>query len=174
MQYVAEINNIKDVTQIKTGQRIFIPGASRRLKIEPYIPPGGPQEPVPKVETFKGRFLWPVRGTVTSSFGVRNGIRHAGIDIAAPVGTPVGAAASGKVIYRGRLGGYGKILILDHGDQYTTVYAHLMDWFVKDGQRVKQTEPIATVGKTGRSSGSHLHFEIRHLNKVRNPTFYLP
>jgi murein DD-endopeptidase MepM/ murein hydrolase activator NlpD len=175
MQYVAEINDIRDVTQIRTGQKIFIPGARRPIKVIPYIPPTpGAEEPLPQIETFKGKFNWPVRGTVTSTFGVRNGIKHAGIDIAAPMGTPVCAAASGKILYLGRLRGYGKILILKHEGQYTTVYAHLGGWTVHDGQYVNQGAPIATVGESGRSSGSHLHFEVRYDNKVRNPLFYLP
>jgi lipoprotein NlpD len=175
MQQVAEINDIKDVTQISTGQKIFIPGATEILKIAPYTAPVDEiQEPIPRVETFEGRFAWPVRGTLTSTFGVRNGIRHAGIDIAVPFGTVVGAAAAGEVIYAGRLRGYGKILILKHDTEYTTVYAHLNEWRVSEGQHIKQGEPIATVGDSGRSSGYHLHFEIRQNNKVRNPLFYLP
>jgi|Deesub1362A_J573_1020465.scaffolds.fasta_scaffold00324_37 murein DD-endopeptidase MepM/ murein hydrolase activator NlpD len=174
MQTVAEVNNIRDVTQIRVGQRIFIPGATRVLKVEPYRPsPDGRPEPLRPVQTFEGTFIWPVHGSVTSSFGVRNGIKHSGIDIAAPKGTPVRASAAGEVAYRGTLRGYGKILILKHSSVYTTVYAHLGSWEVREGQKVRQGQIIGTVGNTGRSSGPHLHFEIRKRNKARNPLFFL-
>jgi lipoprotein NlpD len=177
LQQVAEINNIQDFTDIKTGQRIFIPGASRPLEVEPYRPPppGSPPEaPEPKVATFHGRFIWPVRGTVTSPFGVRDGIKHSGLDISAPEGSPVVAAAGGEVVYAGNLRGYGRILILKHNHKYTTVYAHLRSRHVQMHETVRQGQVIATVGNSGRSSGPHLHFEVRAFNISRNPMFYLP
>jgi murein DD-endopeptidase MepM/ murein hydrolase activator NlpD len=175
LQHVAEINNIRDVTQIRVGQRLFIPGAAGRRKVEQAREgPGAAQEPTPQVEIFPGRFEWPVRGTVSSTFGVRNGMKHSGIDITAPMGTPVTAAAAGEVIYRGQLRGYGNILILRHTDEFTTVYAHLKDFGARDHQPVKQGESIATVGDTGQADGAHLHFEIRVRNVARNPLFYLP
>jgi murein DD-endopeptidase MepM/ murein hydrolase activator NlpD len=177
LQQVAEINNIQDVTNIRVGQRLFIPGAARPLKVAPYRPPEGgveEPEPEPKVATFQGRFDWPTHGPLTSTFGVRNGIIHSGIDIAAPAGTPVVASAAGEVAYRGKLRGYGNLLILKHSSMYTTVYAHLKSAKALENQWVAQGEVIGTVGDSGESTGSHLHFEIRVRNKARNPLFYLP
>lgn len=170
MQEVAEINDITDPSQIWVGQRIFIPGAKKVLKIKPF---NGEWRPEPKIVKSKGRFFWPVKGKVTSRYGIRKGRKHDGIDIAAPVGTIVLAGDSGKVIYRGRLRGYGKILILRHRENYVTVYAHLKEWLVRKDRRVKRGEAIARVGITGKTSGGHLHFEIRFRDRTRNPLFYL-
>jgi murein DD-endopeptidase MepM/ murein hydrolase activator NlpD len=174
LQQVAEYNNIQDVSQIKVGQRIFIPGASGPRKVDTRQSPLGTPEFVPKVETYRGNFIWPVRGHVSSPFGVRNGFKHSGIDVAAALGTPIVAAAAGEVAYRGQLRGYGNILILKHSEEFTSVYAHLRDWLVQERQSVRQGEQIATVGDTGQSDGAHLHFEIRVRNQPRNPLFYLP
>jgi murein DD-endopeptidase MepM/ murein hydrolase activator NlpD len=171
MQEVAELNDIADPTQIKIGQKVFIPGSKRVLTVQPYMKEEGEKEP--KIIKSKGRFIWPVNGRVTSRYGIRNGRKHDGVDIAAPLGAIVLAADSGKVIYRGRLRGYGKILILRHNGNFTTVYAHLKDWLVRKDVRVKRGQSIARVGISGRTSGSHLHFEIRHRNRTRNPLFYL-
>ena len=175
LQQVAELNNIQDVTQIRVGRKIFIPGTARSKRVEPHRPTkGSPQEPIPQIETYRGRITWPLRGAVSSHFGVRNGMRHAGIDISAPLGTPVMAAAAAEVIYRGKLRGYGNILILRHSEDLTTVYAHLKEWRVNENQRVEQGQTVATVGETGAADGSHLHFEVRVWNAARNPLFYLP
>jgi murein DD-endopeptidase MepM/ murein hydrolase activator NlpD len=112
-------------------------------------------------------FMWPVRGFITSNFGYRihpirgTWIFHSGIDIAAIYGASVNAASSGVVIYSGWYGGYGNTLILDHGNGYSTLYAHCSTLFVGKDQRVKQGSTIASVGSTGMSTGPHLHFEIR-------------
>ena len=122
-----------------------------------------------------GRFIWPVPSSkkVSSHFGKRNGRHHDGIDIPAITGTHIVASAGGTVTVASWLKGYGKIIVLKHSGGYHTVYAHNSRHFVKRGQKVSQGEVIAKVGSTGRSSGSHLHFEIRRKNKVRNPKFYL-
>lgn len=118
---------------------------------------------------------WPVRtGRLISSFGIRNGVMHDGVDIAAPTGTPVHAAAAGKVIYAGWLRGYGNVLILRHRENYVTVYAHNAVNLVKEGQRVRRGEVIADVGRTGRTARPNLHFEVRHNNVASNPLAYLP
>lgn len=175
LQQVAEINNIQDVTQIKVGQKIFIPGAARPQRVEPFRPtPDTPQEPVPRLETFRGQFIWPLQGPVVSPFGVRNGIKHAGIDIAGKLGSPVVAVANGEVIYEGYLRGYGNIIIIKHYEAFTSVYAHLGEFRVREHSMVRQGEVIATVGDSGRSEGPHLHFEIRVNKEARNPLFYLP
>ncbi len=115
----------------------------------------------------------------TSGFGVRadpiDGARrnHAGVDLAAPTGTPIHAVKDGVVRYAGSRGGYGNIVILDHGDGTETRYAHCDAVGVKDGQRVAAGEPIATVGSTGRSTGPHLHFEFRNRGAPVDPSALL-
>ena len=124
-------------------------------------------------------FNWPVRGTVSSAYGYRNHpilkrqILHSGIDIAAPNGTPVKAPAGGEVIYDGWLRGYGRVVVLDHGRGYSTLYAHLSASLVKEGQVVKSGATIAKVGKTGNTTGYHLHFEVRVFGTPENPIKFL-
>lgn len=175
LQQVAEINNIKDPSQIREGQKIFIPGASGAARVEvPKASPGaGHGEAEPKIELYGGKLIWPVRGQISSSFGVRNGMKHSGIDITAPMETPVVAAADGEVIFKGTLRGYGNILILRHSEDLATVYAHLSQIHVSDHQHVRQGETVGTVGNSGQSEGAHLHFEVRVRNVARNPLFYL-
>lgn len=114
-----------------------------------------------------GRFLWPARGVFTSPFGMRRhpifGIRrmHTGQDIAAPYGTLLVAAADGRVMYTGWFGGYGKIVLLDHGEGVSSLYAHLSRILVHPGAAVRRGQAIARVGSTGYSTGPHVHFEIR-------------
>jgi murein DD-endopeptidase MepM/ murein hydrolase activator NlpD len=111
--------------------------------------------------------LWPARGALTSGFGPRRhpifGVvrMHNGVDIAAPWGTPVRAAAPGTVLFAGWFGGYGKLVVLDHGGGVTTLYGHLSSIGVAVGQRVRAGQVIGRVGSTGYSTGPHLHFEIR-------------
>jgi murein DD-endopeptidase MepM/ murein hydrolase activator NlpD len=111
---------------------------------------------------------------LTSQYGPRNKSHHDGVDIAAPVGTLVVAAAPGEVIYSGVLRGYGKVIIVRHGKGYASVYAHNSVNHVKQGQVVKQGQKLAEVGKTGRATGPNLHFEIRRNNKAQNPLKFLP
>jgi murein DD-endopeptidase MepM/ murein hydrolase activator NlpD len=113
--------------------------------------------------------IWPVRGRMTSGFGSRWGRLHAGIDIAAPTGTPIWAAKAGEVIFAGVQSGYGNVVIIDHGGGLTTLYGHQSRIGVHDGQTVGQGEVIGAVGSTGRSTGPHLHFETRYGGAARNP-----
>jgi murein DD-endopeptidase MepM/ murein hydrolase activator NlpD len=107
--------------------------------------------------------IWPLRNvTVTSRFGKRQGEVHEGIDLKAAPGTPVYAAQSGWVVYAGsQIRGYGGLVVLRHGKRISTVYAHNSKLLVKEGQSVKQGQLIAYSGNTGRSTGPHLHFEVR-------------
>ena len=122
----------------------------------------------------KSRFIWPAEGRLTSEYGPRKKSFHDGIDIAAPVGTPVVAAAAGEVIFSGILRGYGKVIIVRHNKGYASVYAHNSVNHAKEGQTVRQGQKLAEVGKTGRATGPNLHFEIRRNNKAQNPLEFLP
>jgi len=173
-QELARVNGIKDAGQIKVGQRIFIPGATRPLPVETITPaeptPAAPVLPEPGFETF----LWPVNGTVNSAFGPRGSSFHDGIDIAAPEGTPILAIEAGEVIYSDQLRGYGNMVILRHAGGIVSVYAHNESNLVREGQSVVRGEVVARVGSTGRVSGPHLHFEIRRNNAAQDPLRYLP
>ncbi|RJX19124.1 MAG: M23 family metallopeptidase [Ammonifex sp.] len=122
----------------------------------------------------RGTFYWPVLGSISSPFGMRDGRPHEGLDIAADTGTPVRAAADGTVIYAGPAGTYGLLVILKHSGDSATYYAHCDSVNVSVGQNVTAGEVVATVGSTGHSTGPHLHFEIR-LNGIPNdPAAFLP
>ncbi|PKM84018.1 MAG: peptidase [Firmicutes bacterium HGW-Firmicutes-13] len=117
-----------------------------------------------------GRFIWPAAsGRITSYFGIRNGRMHTGIDIASSKGTPVYAADSGTVTFSGYSGGYGRLVIISHGNGYSTYYAHNTSNLVSMGQRVTQGQTIATIGSTGNATGYHVHFEIRRNGTSINP-----
>lgn len=176
MQEIAELNNIKDPTEIKAGRRIFIPGVRRVRKVEPYGPAAEPEGKYDsKVVYEKDRFSWPVRGDIISEYGMRDGAHHDGIDIKAPEGTPVKAAGSGRVVFVDNgMRGYGNIVILKHKDDFFTVYAHNKANLVKDGDDVARGDVIAEVGASGNATVEHLHFEVRQGKKVRNPLFFLP
>jgi murein DD-endopeptidase MepM/ murein hydrolase activator NlpD len=173
-QELARVNGIKDPAQIRVGQRIFIPGATRSLPAETITPgeslPPAPTSPEPVFETF----LWPVTGTINSGFGPRGLGFHDGIDIAAPAGTPIVAIEDGEVIYSHELRGYGNMVIVRHTGGIVSVYAHNEENLVREGQRVTRGEVVARVGNTGRVSGPHLHFEIRRNNVAEDPLRYLP
>ena len=117
----------------------------------------------------------PVSGTVSSRFGIRNGVSHKGLDIAAAKGTPIYAAASGTVITSayGWNGGYGNYVVINHGNGISTAYGHCSSLVAKVGQTVNQGDLIAYVGSTGDSSGNHLHFEVRVNGVAQNPQNYL-
>lgn len=121
-----------------------------------------------------GKVTLPVNGTVTSEFGMRKGKPHKGIDIAAAKGTPIIAALAGKAVYVGSQRGYGNVVILEHENLIMTVYAHNEANLIRLGDKVKDGQPIATVGNTGVTTGSHLHFEYRVKGKAVNPREVLP
>ena len=172
---VASLNRIVDTSKIQTGQRIFIPGAKKVLKVEIYIDDvvaesGGKE----KVGYKKLDFLWPVEGKITDVFDDTEAKRHQGIDIPSPLGTPIKASSSGKVIYSGNtIRGYGNLIILRHTEGLVTVYAHNQMNLVEEGDRVERGQIIGRVGQTGRATGPHLHFEIRKNNKAIDPLPYL-
>jgi murein DD-endopeptidase MepM/ murein hydrolase activator NlpD len=116
--------------------------------------------------------IWPVGGPVVSGFGWRWGRMHEGLDIAVGYGTPIQAAASGNVIYAGWMGGYGNLIIIDHGNGVATAYAHQSS-FVVGGGPVSQGQTIGYVGCTGHCFGPHLHFEVRVSGSAVDPLGYL-
>ncbi len=168
LQKLAEINNIRDPFQIRVGEQIFIPGVNKTRKVRIYKE----FEEEKRLILQKGKFIWPVKGRVISHFGIRNGKKHNGIDITAPIGTPITASDSGMVVYAGWLRGYENLIIIEHEGGYTTTYAHNQINLVKMGQLVKKGEVIGKVGNY--NSSPHLHFEIRNANKPINPLFFLP
>jgi murein DD-endopeptidase MepM/ murein hydrolase activator NlpD len=117
--------------------------------------------------------IWPVNGPVTSPFGPRWGSFHQGIDIGAPMGTPIAAAAGGTVIYCGWESGYGNLVVIDHGGNLATAYGHQSSIAVSCGQHVEQGQTIGYVGCTGHCFGPHLHFEVRIGGSPVDPLGYL-
>lgn len=161
--------------QIKVGQKLKIPYAdpvevlANKAKAK--------TTPKKKARSKKGgkpRFIWPLDRPVTSGFGRRRGRPHDGIDIGAPRGTPIKASFEGTVIFAGNKSGYGKLLIIKHRHNYFSAYAHLSRTKARQNQKVKTGQIIGYVGRTGRASSAHLHFEIRHKTKAKNPLKYLP
>jgi murein DD-endopeptidase MepM/ murein hydrolase activator NlpD len=118
-------------------------------------------------------FIWPVAAPITSPFGWRWGRMHEGIDLGAAYGTPIAAAAAGAVIYAGWEGGYGNLVVIDHGGGIATAYGHQSRIAVSVGQSVSQGETIGYVGSTGHSTGPHLHFEVRVNGQAVDPLGYL-
>lgn len=158
LNHVARINRISDPSQIESGQRIFIPGATKTLE-------------VPIMEAAVPAYaMLPAAGTITSLFGDRrSGHHHTGIDIAAPRGSPVKAVLPGRVIFSGVINDYGRTVKISHENGLITLYAHIGKIHVRKGQLVDKGQTIATVGNSGRTNGYHLHFEVRRRNVCIDP-----
>ncbi len=178
--YDVGILNLLDYNSInsydlKPGMKIWLVAgktevASIQKPVEKKIPEVDHQTSVQKrVDLFL-----PAKGVVTSEFGIRNGRPHKGIDISASVGEPIYAALDGKVAYVGTQRGYGNVIILEHDNYVMTVYAHNESNLVRLGETVKKGQPIGTLGKTGNTTGPHLHFEYRVRGKAINPRNVLP
>ncbi len=169
-----ELNGIDRTDPLLPGKKLFVPRGDGCLDAENQSCKGfrsGARDPGSMSDDAKGRgenafFVWPLgeKGRITSRFksGSKKNRPHEGIDISAPQGTPVHAAAAGLVMYSGRkIKGYGNLILIKHPNDMVTVYAHNRKNLVREGRRVRQNEIIAEVGQTGRATGSHLHFEIR-------------
>ena len=173
----------KNGVALVSVERCFIDGdetesieLERETTLEPVqevIAEGTKKRP-PKYPT--GTFIRPYWGRFTSGFGRRSlfgGSMHTGIDLAGPIGDPIVASDGGWVTFAGTKNGYGKCVIISHGDGLSTLYGHCSKLLVTEGQAVAQGELIAKVGNTGRSTGPHLHFEIRVNGTAVNPMGYL-
>ena len=162
---ICSANGIDPILQLCQGREIFLPGASYAAVI---------QTGSGKIKVMTGResllretLIWPVNGRVSSLFGWRSysygsgSSFHSGLDIVAPQGRAVVSAKDGVVVYSGWMGGYGKTVVIDHSDSITTLYGHCSELAVRKGDPVYSGQVISYVGSTGRSTGSHLHFEVR-------------
>lgn len=166
-EYTTDLNSI-------TSVGIEVAVASAETKVTEKV------EEIQKIKasTYEGVYfeVRPVSGVITSRFGATESIRdhaHKGIDIGAPNGTAIKAAAKGKVSYSGWMGGYGNLVIIDHGNGIQTYYAHCSKLYVEVGEEVEAGDVIAAVGSTGFSTGNHLHFEIRKNGAQINPQRYV-
>ncbi len=171
---------------LSEGSLVFLPGARRRVQVasrsdssrravEPKAVPA-PESPAPAAApAANGQWIWPLtRGQYFSEYGYREGGFHRGLDIAAPVGTPVVAVAAGTVVAAEWDGGYGFCVTVDHGNGLLTKYAHASKLLVSAGQTVKQGQQVILVGSTGNSTGPHVHFEVLVNGSTVNPRAYLP
>jgi murein DD-endopeptidase MepM/ murein hydrolase activator NlpD len=175
LKEVSSFNGISDPSKIQTGQRIFIPGAKKVLKVEIYFEDvvAGPGEKI-KIVYKKLDFILPVEGKISDVFQEAEDRKHQGIDISSPLGTPIKASHDGIVIYSNHtIKGYGNLIILRHSEEYVTVYAHNQVNLVEEGTWVEKGQIIGKVGHTGRASGPHLHFEIRKNNKALDPMLFI-
>lgn len=170
---IARANRLRDPSLIRTGQRLLIPGSAPAVSAP--APDGGRWSASDKRGRSPGVALtWPVRGRLVSSFGMRDNAHHDGIDIAGSSGTQVHAAEAGRVIHADNsLAGYGNMIIIKHAGILSTVYAHNRRNLVKVGEFVERGQVIAEVGRTGRASAPHLHFEVRRRGHPANPLDYL-
>ena len=189
-----DANKLARPEQLRIGRRLVVPGARVAAGggpvqlIDavldngdvPFVRAGPRRVPTrfsmasPEVDGQALDFTWPVDGPIISPFGKRHDGWHAGMDIKAEIGTPILAAAPGVVISTGQERSYGRIIRIEHDSGFVTVYAHNMENLVEVGDRVSAGTIIATVGRTGRATTPHLHFEVRHEGMVYNPLHLLP
>ncbi len=157
LEQLIAVNGLEDPASLSIGQSLFIPGATAIREVPT------------RTST---QFDWPIAdGRILSGFGVlRGGQRHKGIDIRGKAGQPVRAARNGRIVYSGStLRGYGKTVIIDHGDDLQSLYAHNSTLLVREGERVARGQVIARVGRTGNASTEHCHFEIRRHDVAVDP-----
>lgn len=180
---LAKQNKISPTARVAAGQKLLLPRGkrSRRLpqpvadaKIDgnktQAIPGEGPAVAAPGAV-----WIWPLEGPVASRFGLRGRHHmHAGVDITCPTGTTIIASRGGTVRFSGREGGYGLLVIMDHGDGTISYYAHMSKLIVKVGDKVEQGGRLGLSGRTGHATGPHLHFEIRTNEKPVDPLTVLP
>jgi murein DD-endopeptidase MepM/ murein hydrolase activator NlpD len=191
VEELMDANRIDDPRELKAGELLYIPGARERRPVAEYDAPepvaaprpststpstGVPEKKPPKVVKVgkgSGVLEWPLRGVLYARFGKKGKEPHDGIDLAAPAGQPVKTAAGGTVLFAGDQRGYGLIVIVEHDDGLITLYAHNRDLRVKTGQKVRPGQVVATVGDSGKTSGPHLHFEVRREGVPVDPLDFL-
>jgi murein DD-endopeptidase MepM/ murein hydrolase activator NlpD len=159
-------DHIEDDTKALREQSFALAKRIAEIQGVPYAEPSD-------ITPSSAGFTWPTSGQITSGFGPRWGRMHQGLDVAAPTGRPITAAKSGKVIVAGWSGGYGNLVVIDHGGGLSTAYAHQSRIAVKVGDPVTQGGLIGYIGSTGHSTGPHLHFEVRVNGAARDPLPYL-
>ena len=158
---IVALNNLSSAEEIRVGETLFIPEGSAVT----YASLASRDTVV---------YQWPITGKITSYFGVRASGFHHGLDIAAPAGTKIYAAREGTVTFAGYHSSvYGNTVIIDHGNNQRTLYAHAKTVLVKKGDRVTVNTAVATVGSTGNSTGNHLHFQININDIPVDPLIYL-
>lgn len=173
-------NQLSQSTNIVPGMQLMVPNGVKPVKPFSVRQAASVQSPAPVVvasaarpfvQTTGSAFLWPTQGTITQNFWWG----HGALDIALASGTPVAASDGGVVTFAGWDNtGYGYMVMLDHGNGFSTLYAHLSQYFVDAGQTVARGQTIAAMGSSGRSTGPHTHFEVRYNGAPQNPMFYLP
>jgi lipoprotein NlpD len=174
MADLVEINGLADPADARPGRLIFVLASPAQPR------PAPAANALPPLLIAAGTPLrWPLATTgrivVGSPFGTREGRPHEGIDLPAPIGTPVYAAGDGRVVYAGNgIHGYGNMIVVKHAGDLLTVYAHNSMLLVAQGQSVRAGDRIALVGQSGRATGPHLHFEVRAGQIPRNPMGFLP
>jgi murein DD-endopeptidase MepM/ murein hydrolase activator NlpD len=153
---------------------------AKQRRVAKTPPPAGPGEgPRIGFGSLRGRLPWPTEGRIVAAFGPqvhpRFGTRtfRNGVDIEAAEGTEVQAVYAGQAVYTGWFKGYGNLIILDHGNDYYTLYAHVSDILVREGDDVRQGQRIGTVGDTGSLAGPRLYFEVRYQSKPQDPADWL-
>ncbi len=172
---IAEANAISDPKSLTVGLPLIVPGGVRPVKVatSASVASSGRTASSGRPSASGGSLSWPLRGQITSPYGTRWGSLHAGVDIAGGYGAIIRAAAPGKVVFCGWFGGYGRCIIIDHGDRMSTLYGHAQALLVSLGQKVARGDAVAKVGSSGNSTGPHLHFEVRVDGVTINPLSYL-
>ena len=194
-----EANGLSSPSALKVGGKIFIPGAKAVLRVGPYVPLSprekndlerslrAEEKPIPaEPPSGAGRqrppsrgkeldLIWPIQGKINSPFGPRGKNLHKGIDIASPSYQEVKAAMDGEVILaRNSRSGYGNLVILRHDAGFSSIYGHMNVIITKEGEAVRQGQAIGGVGSTGKSTGPHLHCELRRDGRPLDPLPLLP
>ena len=176
VEALASKNRLTSIHRLQVGDRLVLPprppaGSDRIPPADRHVTVADPRRAV--LPAIRPGFGWPSRGVITSRFGFRARRHHYGIDIAAPVGTPIVAATDGVVTFAGWMGGYGRLIILDHGAGLATWYGHASTLIATEGQRVPRGQLVARVGTSGRVTGPNLHFEVRRNGTPLDPLLFL-
>ncbi|MFW5988568.1 MAG: peptidoglycan DD-metalloendopeptidase family protein, partial [bacterium] len=157
-EIIMKDNNLKDSSGLKIDQNLILRGAKPEFSYQ---------------DRLDQKFMYPINTRITSYYGPRWGRMHEGLDFAAPMGSPIRAVSSGRVVYSGWATGYGYVVIIQHQKGLRTLYAHNSKLLVREGESVGKGEVIARSGNTGNSTGPHLHFEVQVNGRPENPLDYI-